>query len=76
MHEFFNKIKDNLFKYDKNFDKFYGYIWKLLYKEKKTKIKDNFLIICNKYTEYVTGVLIINEIIIDNIDEELTSDED
>ena len=80
MHEFFNKIKDNLFKYDIKFDKFYGYIWNYLIREKKTKIKDNFTIICNKYTDYVTGVLTIKEIMIDNIinnDEELSSsDED
>ncbi len=88
MHEFFNKIKDNLFKYDNNFDKFYGYIWNYLYKEKKTKIKDNFTIICNKYTEYVTGVLTIKEIMIENVienvieniiinnDEELSSSDD
>jgi hypothetical protein len=60
MHEFFNKIKGCTFKFDFNYDTFYTYIWTHLYKEKNTKIKDNFAIICTNYVDYINGTLVIS----------------
>jgi hypothetical protein len=82
MHEFFNKIKERNFKFELIYDRFYAYAWKYLYKEKKTKVKDNFTIVQKLYSDYVIGTLIINDNITLDEDDDvnnniiMSSDED
>jgi RNase H-fold protein (predicted Holliday junction resolvase) len=69
LHENYEEIKNKTFKYNDILDKFYFKIWKVLLDEKKSKIKDNFTIICNKYNEYIHNQNIINNNLIDDTTE-------
>lgn len=53
LHENYEEIKKKNFKYNDILDKFYFKIWKVLLDEKKIKIKDNFIIICTKYNDFI-----------------------